>query len=231
MLLLDAAVLILVGRSYLLSLVSAGHLESCLALLVETRRALALIIFMLVDLVSHRLHRTAHEKVSIPRLVTLTARFLPSEREVILTVVQDGRVAANVVILEVKIDLSIAGELLIADRIVSRLLLWRVLSLVEYHHECFLIAGTCACPEILLGGVGGFRVRFLFVTVLCCDDLLSYVLAMHTLLGNAGVKLVLLQLHCRIHVLYVERPRRTILALHGILLKVALIGTLVSGLD
>ena len=53
---------------------------------------------------------------------------------------------------------------------------------------------------------------------------------MHALLGNAGVQLVLLQLHCRIHVLYVERPRRTILALHGILLKVALIGALVSGL-
>lgn len=90
MLLLDAAVLILVGRSYLLSLVSAGQLKSCLALLVETRRALALILYMLVGLVSHRIHGTAHERVSFPRGVTLTARFLLREREVVLTVVQDG---------------------------------------------------------------------------------------------------------------------------------------------
>ena len=93
-----------------------------------------------------------------------------------------------------------------------------------------MIVGYCACPEILLRGVGGFRVRFLFVAVLGCDDLLPYVLAMHALLGNAGVQLVLLQLDCRIHVLYVEWPRRTLLALHGILLKVALISALVSGL-
>ena len=108
---------------------------------------------MLANLVSHRLHRTVHERVSFPRGIILTARLLLIEREVILTVVQDGRVSANVVILGIEIDLSIARELLKADRIVSRLLLWRVMSLVEDHHECLLIVGSHACPKILLWGV------------------------------------------------------------------------------
>ena len=131
--LLDAVVLIFVGRSYLLCLVSAGHLERRLALLLEARRALPLIIYMLTNPVSHRLHRTAHELVSFSRGVTLSAHLLFTKREVILTVVQDGRSAADVVILGVKIDLSIARKLLITDGIVSRLFLRRVRSLVEYH--------------------------------------------------------------------------------------------------
>ena len=77
---------------------------------------------------------------------------------------------------------------------------------MEHHYECLLIIGTCARSEILLGGVGGLRVWLFLVAVLSSDDLVPLVFAMHGLLVDAGVKLVLFQLQRRLHILYVERP-------------------------